>query len=81
MKGLADKNNLELYEECLDENDDIPTWCRILDGKWREKSYCIGAMDINSDSYLMFVCKLKTLQKLALLAAKIGRRFNFAKLI
>ena len=38
-------------------------------------------MDINSDSYLMFVCKLKTLQKLALLAAKIGRRFNFAKLI
>ncbi len=81
MKGLADKNNLELYEECLDENDDIPTWCRILDTKWREKSYCIGAMDINSDSYLMFVCKLKTLQKLALLAAKIGRRFNFAKLI
>lgn len=81
MKGLADKNNLELYEEDLDENDDIPTWCRILDAKWREKSYCIGAMDINSDSYLMFVCKLKTLQKLALLAAKIGRRFNFAKLI
>ena len=81
IKGLADKNNLELYEECLDENDDIPTWCRILDAKWREKSYCIGAMDINSDSYLMFVCKLKTLQKLALLAAKIGRRFNFAKLI
>jgi len=81
MKGLADKNNLELYEEDLDENDDIPTWCRILDGKWREKNYCIGAMDINSDSYLMFVCKLKTLQKLALLAAKIGRRFNFAKLI
>ncbi|EJP23385.1 hypothetical protein HMPREF1142_0991 [Peptostreptococcaceae bacterium AS15] len=81
MKGLADKNNLELYEECLDENDDIPTWCRILDGKWREKNYCIGAMDINSDSYLMFVCKLKTLQKLALLSTKIGRRFNFAKLI
>ena len=81
MKSLADKNNLELYEECLDENEDIPTWCRILDTKWREKSYCIGTMDINSDSYLMFVCKLKTLQKLALLSTKIGRRFNFAKLM
>ncbi len=81
MKSLTDKNNLELYEECLDENEDIPTWCRILDTKWREKSYCIGTMDINSDSYLMFVCKLKTLQKLALLSTKIGRRFNFAKLM
>lgn len=38
-------------------------WCKILDEKWAEYGFCVGAIDIDSDSYVMFFCKREILKK------------------
>ncbi|RSJ91155.1 DUF6630 family protein [Streptococcus cristatus] len=79
MKELADQKNLPLKDDWLDEDRDIPSWCKVLDEKWEEAGYCVGAMDIDSDSYVIFVCRRETLTELTQLGQKVGFRFDFAK--
>ena len=79
MKNLADKNNLELQENRLNRGVNIPAWCEILDEEWNSQGFCVGAMDIDSDSYVMFVCRRETLEKLTALGKKVNQRFDFAK--
>ena len=79
MKELADQKNLPLQYECLYEDGDIPSWCKVLDEKWEEAGFCVGAMDIDSDSYVMFICSRETLTELTQLGQKVGFRFDFAK--
>lgn len=79
IKVLADKNNLKLEEDWFDEDENIPVWCDNLDEKWAESGFCVGAMDIDSDSYVMFICKVDTLDKLIELGEKVEQRFDFAK--
>ena len=79
MKELGEQKNLPLQNDWLDEDGDIPSWCKILDEKWEEEGYCVGAMDIDSDSYVIFVCRRETLTELTQLGQKVGFRFDFAK--
>ena len=79
MKNLADKNNLELQENRLNSGGNIPDWCEILDEEWNSQGFCVGAMDIDSDSYVMFVCRRETLENLMGLGKKVNQRFDFAK--
>ena len=79
MKELADKNNLDLQENRLNRGMNIPAWCEILDEEWKSQGFCVGAMDIDSDSYVMFVCRRETLEKLVALGKKVNQRFDFAK--
>lgn len=78
MKDMADKKHLKIEEEWFDKNEDIILWCEILDQKWKEQGFCVGAMDIDSDSYVMFICENEILEKLVLLGKKISKRFDRA---
>lgn len=79
MKELAEQKNLSLQDDWLDEDGDISSWCKVLDEKWEETGYCVGAMDIDSDSYVIFVCRRETLTELTQSGQKVGFRFDFAK--
>lgn len=79
MKGLANRHHLGLQEDWFQEDDDIPIWCELLDEKWADKQFCVGAMDIDSDSYVLFVCRTEVLKQLSELGKQVGQRFDFAK--
>lgn len=79
MKEFAEQKSIPLQDDWLDEDGDIPSWCKVLDEKWEEAGYCLGAMDIDSDSYVIFVCRRETLTELTQLGQKVGFRFDFAK--
>ena len=79
MKNLADNNNLDLQENRLNKGVNIPAWCEILDEEWNSQGFCVGAMDIDSDSFVMFVCGRETLENLMALGKKVNQRFDFAK--
>ncbi|WP_028263836.1 DUF6630 family protein [Atopobium fossor] len=78
VKPLASKQGLELQLDWLKEDGDIPIWCAVLDKKWSEKKSCVGAMDIYSDSYVLFICQREVLQQLVALGNKVGHRFDLA---
>lgn len=79
IKDLADKHFLQLEEDWLEENGDIPLWCKALDEKWSGQGVCVAAIDIDSDSYVLFVCRSEVLEKLMALGKEVGCRFGFAK--
>lgn len=79
MKALTDKHYLALSADWLKEEGDIPAWCSVLDEKWSEQEFCVAAMDIDSDSYVLFVCRSVVLTQLITLGKEIRHRFDFAK--
>ena len=79
LTPLAAKQTLDFEENWFDEDDDIPTWCKILDEKWAGHDFCLACMDINSDSYVLFICQRAILGELVVLSKKINQRFDYAK--
>lgn len=79
LTPLAAKQTLDFEENWFDEDDEIPTWCKILDEKWAGHDFCLACMDINSDSYVLFICKRDILEKLVTLSHTINQRFDYAK--
>ena len=59
---------LELDPGWLDEDGDIEQWCGILNEKWAPHQCCAGAININSDSFVLFPCPLSQLEQLKKLA-------------
>lgn len=60
------KLGLELDPDWLDEDEDISAWCGVLTEKW--EGVCVAAIDIDSDSYVLFptsTAQLADLQRLA----------------
>ena len=64
LKGVKD-NHLPLDEGWFDEDEEITDWCGIIDSKWVSQDMCVAAIDIDSDSYVMFPCNINVLQKLS----------------
>ena len=79
IEGLANEKDLVVEDVLLDDEGDIPTWCKELDNKWMKDGYCIAGIDIDSDSYVLFVCKTDKLKRLAELAKSINHRIDFAQ--
>lgn len=48
-------NNLVCDEDCFDKNSDIIEWLKILSDEWMKSGYMIAGMDIDSDSYCVFI--------------------------
>lgn len=71
--------NLPLNAEWLNENGDISEWSAVIDTKWEQFGMCLAAIDIESDSYVLFPCKIDTLQELEALAKAISERIDYAK--
>ena len=64
------KLGLELDADWLDEDEDIPAWCGVLTEKW--EGVCVAAIDIDSDSYVLFPVASLQLAQLQKLAEEIG---------
>lgn len=79
IEGLANEKDLVVDDVLLDDEGDIPTWCKELDNKWMKDGYCIAGIDIDSDSYVLFVCKTDKLKRLAELAKSINHRIDFTQ--
>ena len=77
-KGFR-KNGLFINSSLLNSEEYITEWCKALDEEWKDKGLCIIALDINSDSYIIFVGELKILYTLGDLAQKIDQRISLAQ--
>ena len=79
MKSLADKKNLQMEDDWFDEEDTITNWCSILDRRWEIEGFCVGGIDIDSDSYVLFICEVETLKELTKWSNRIDQRIDHAK--
>ena len=79
IEGLANENDLVVDDVLLDDEGDIPSWCKELDNRWMKDGYCVSCIDIDSDSYVLFVCKTDKLKSLTELANSINHRIDFAQ--
>lgn len=75
----AKTNEILLNENWFDEDDDIVEWCTLLDTKWTSKGMCVAALDIHSDSYVIFPFETANLAQIQKYAKKLGQRIDFAK--
>ncbi len=64
------KLGLELDPDWLDEDEDIPARCGVLTEKW--EGVCVAAIDIDSDSYVLFPATAPQFAQLQKLAGEIG---------
>ena len=71
------KLGLELNPDWLDEDEDISAWCGVLTEKW--EGVCAAAIDIDSDSYVLFPTAAAQLADLQRLAGEIGHRIDAAE--
>lgn len=78
LKGVASRK-LALDLQWFKEEDDVSTWCEMLDEKWAEKGICIAGIDIGSDSYVLFPYETEKLGELSRLAEGLERRIVMAK--
>lgn len=65
----CDINPVLLYDD-----DDVSAWCAAQDKVWYTKQICIGGIDIESDSYVLFVCTVDAFDKVRSLSSKIHKR-------
>ena len=57
----------------------INNWFAAIDRCWMKSGLCVGAVDIDSDSYVVFVCTAEQLDQLGRLAEKVARRIVRAR--
>lgn len=72
-------SDLSLPTEKLNEEDNIVTWTEIINSFWHDKSYALAGLDINSDSYVVFICPKTIFATLSAEAAKTGHRIVLAQ--
>lgn len=63
LRGIKD-NHLPLDEDWFDEDAEITDWCGVIDGKRASQNMCVAAIDIESDSYVLFLCNINVLHKI-----------------
>lgn len=80
LTGIT-SNRLSLERAWFDSRGDIRQWCQILDEKWAPQEACAAALDMDSDSYVLFPCKKSDLEELKACASAIGRRIDLAALM
>lgn len=78
LRALKNMQTLPVNDKWLDACEDIPAWAATLTQKWRESNATLAAFDIDSDSYVLFVCTTDTLAHLSTLAEEIGNRIDDA---
>ncbi|SFB68072.1 DUF6630 family protein [Ruminococcus albus] len=78
LDSVADEN-VNFDENDLSADDDITIWLDKLDEQLKDRKLCIGGIDIDSDSYVIFLTDIQTLEKLKDSAGSIGHRIDFAK--
>lgn len=77
--GKLTSHNFTPKEYGLDPNAYITIWLGELDELLKERGLCIGGIDIDSDSYVVFLTDIQTLGKLKDTANIIGHKIDYAK--
>lgn len=72
-------NHLALDEDGLDEDSDITKWLKIISHEWLKSGYIIAGMDIDSDSYCVFITTSNAFDKLVMEAEKTGHKIALAQ--
>ena len=72
VKKLSAGLNLEINEEILDSDEDIPTWGKVINSLWTE--YVLSAMDVGSDSYVLMILSKDDFVRAKKLAKEILQR-------
>ena len=80
LESLVKKYKLPLQDEWLKEDGDIPLWAQTLGQEGGARGFCLAAMDIDSDSYVLFPCQVRDLSSLITLSQKVNQRFDYAKI-
>ena len=70
--------DIKFDKEALNENGNVAQWCSELDKKLQIKNLCIGGIDINSDSYVMFICEKSELKQLYELSKNLNHKITYA---
>lgn len=78
LKDLLGDKSLPIDEAWFDEDGEFTQWAAILNEKWAAAGYVLAAMDIDSDSYCVFVTDLESYGKLVSEAEKAGHRIYMA---
>ena len=60
----------------LYDDDDVAGLCAAQDAAWSADNVCVGGIDIDSDSYVLFVCRTETLAALKNMADSIHCRVD-----
>ena len=83
MKGLADKYHLTLNEDWLNEDDEIDTWCDILNKQWADWGLCVAKFTIvcGNFGYLYFIYERQDVEKLSDLCMEVNQCIDVAKVI
>ena len=81
MKGLADKYHLTLNEDWLNEDDEIDTWCDILNQQWADWGLCVAKFTIvcGNFGYLYFIYERQDVEKLSDLCMEVNQCIDVAK--
>jgi len=81
MKGLADKYHLTLNEDWLKEDDEIDTWCDILNKQWADWGLCVAKFTIvcGNFGYLYFIYERQDVEKLSDLCMEVNQCIDVAK--
>lgn len=78
LKGVL-SNGLIIEPEWFDEEEGITEWCTVLDEKWEAAGFCVAAIDIDSDSYVLFPCKNDKVEELSELAEAVECRIDLGQ--
>lgn len=70
---------LTINESILDEDEDITVWARKLTDEWQSQGFVVASLDLDSDSYITFICKSEKFMKLLELAAGAGQRISLVQ--
>ena len=54
-------------------------WCHVIDQKLADQHYCLASMDIDSDSYVIFMIKTSYFNELVEITEAIGYRIDLTK--
>ena len=71
--------NIILDEKDFSSDEDIILWLSQLDEQLKEQNLCIGGIDIDSDSYVIFLTDIRTFKTIKDSADSIGHRIDYAK--
>ena len=72
-------DGLEVEVESLNEDDSIPDWAESINSVWTKFGYVLACFDIDSDSYVIFVCKKGTFEQLQFEANKVDKRIDLTQ--
>lgn len=71
MNELGKKFGISCEEDWFDEDEDVSVWVEELNARWTD--HRVGQMEIDSDSYVLFVTDRETARELEKLALSIGQ--------